>query len=445
MPLESGAFYYWIYPTATKCYIYDGSSHTDITRVSGDYTSTSATRWNGGVLNGLPVLNNGADDPQMWSPVDSAQKLQPLTAWDTDWKAKVVRPYKNFLVALHMTESGVIYPHKLRWSNSADPGAVPSSWTPLAANDAGSNVLGESPGFIVDAVQLRDELIIFKEDGADGMQWTGGEFVMRFRRINIPGMLAQDCGVEFKGGLFVVSDGDVYVTDGQSYESIIDERNREYLFSDMDAEAFDTTFVTHYLTKTEIWICYATAGETAPNKALVWNYKSNTWSTGALPDNTNHIAPGVLISATYTWATLPYATWTEWSGTWTSRTFSPVAPSMVAASDLLYQLDDGNQFGGVDALCYVERTGLDLGPGLHTVTNVYPMTEGNAVDVYVGSQLSPNDAVAWAGPITFNPGTDYKVDCMVTGRYHSIKFQSQDNVSWAVNGYGVDYIDAGAA
>ncbi|MCP5012290.1 MAG: hypothetical protein GY942_20115 [Aestuariibacter sp.] len=445
LPVEAGTNYYWIYPGVAKCYVYNGTSHTDITRASGDYTGTSADRWNGAVLNGLPVLNNSIDDPQMWSPVNTGTALAPLTGWDTNNKCKSLRAYKNFLIALNMTESGSDYPHKLRWSNSADPGAVPSSWTPAASNDAGSNVLGETGGHIVDGIQLRDEFIIFKEDGAYGMQYTGGQFVFRFRRINIPGMLAQGCAAEFKGGLFVVGDGDVYITDGQSHESAIDKRNRDSLFSAIDADNYTSTFVTPYHAKNEIWICYPSSGANFPDTAMVWNYKDNTWSHRELPTDTTFMIPGIVTSASFTWDTVPHSSWADWSGSWGARTYSPVADSLVAASDNLYQMDDGNQFGGTDANCYVERTGLDLGAGLHTVTNIYPMTEGEAINVYIGSQMHPNEGVSWSGPYAFDPSTDYKVDCMVTGRYHAVKFQSADDIQWAVNGYGVDYEYAGDA
>jgi hypothetical protein len=447
LPVSAGSNYYWVYPGLDKCYVYNGSTHTNITRqtasVDVDYTGTAANRWNGGVLNGLPVLNNGVDVPQMWSPVNTSTKLQAITAWDSNWRAKVIRPYKNFLIALNMTESSSEYPHKVRWSNSADPGAVPSAWTPASSNDAGSNVIGETEGFIVDGLQLRDEFIIYKEDSAYGMQWTGGEFVFRFRRINVPGILAQDCVAEYKGGHFVVGDGTVYVTDGQSYQSVIDNKNRDALFSAIDSDNYASTFVVHHQAETEMWICYPSAGASLPDTAYIWNYKDNTWSVRDLPTDTAHIAPGIITSASFTWATIPYSTWADWAGTWGSRQYSPVADSLVAASDKLYQMDDGNQFGGVNATCYVERTGLDIGQGIHTVTGIHPMVEGGSVNVYVGSHMTPNGSVTWSGPFSFDPSSDYKVDCLVTGRYHAIRFKSSSDVQWAINSYSVDYEYAG--
>jgi hypothetical protein len=192
-----------------------------------------------------------------------------------------------------------------------------------------------------------------------------------------------------------------------------------------------------------MWICYPSSGASLPDSAYIWNYKDNTWSVRDLPTDTAHIAPGIITSVAFTWATIPYSTWADWAGTWGSRQYSPVADSLVAASDKLYQMDDGNQFGGVNATCYAERTGLDIGQGIHTVTGIHPMVEGDSVDVYVGSHMTPNGSVTWSGPFSFDPSSDYKVDCLVTGRYHAIRFKSSSDVQWAINSYSVDYEYAG--
>jgi hypothetical protein len=149
-----------------------------------------------------------------------------------------------------------------------------------------------------------------------------------------------------------------------------------------------------------------------------------------------------------TWDTLPYSTWEDWPGVWGSRSYSPVAKSLLGCTTdtKLYQFEDGNQFDGVDAYCMCERTGLDIGDtsDLHTINAIYPNIESTgSVDVYVGSQMHVNDTVTWEGPYSYDPSTDKKIDCRVTGDLHSIRFESTDNISWGLSAYGVDFRKAG--
>ena len=444
LPVAEGSSYYWIYPGLAKVYVWNGSSDTDITRAAGgDYTGSATDRWNGCVLNGIPVLNNGVDDPQMFTPVATTTDLQLLTDWNTDWKCKVMRAYKYFLVALNMTEGGGLdeYPHKLRWSNSADPGAVPSAWTPASSNNAGSNVLGSTGGFLVDGLELGDIFVIYKEDSVHGMQHIGGNDVFRFWRMrDMPGILAQDCMASFSGGHFVVSKRDVYIHDGQNWHSVIDERNRDYLFDSMDGDNYASCFVAHNRKESELLICYPEAGSSLPNKALVWNYKRDVWYPRDLPAST-FITNGIVTISAYTWDTHTASTWDTWAGTWGSRSYSPIAESLVGASTTLHKYDDGNQFAGVNPVCYAERTGLKIGDAndLNTITAIYPQVEGDPVDVYVGSQMAPNGSVTWNGPYTFDPDTDSYINCMVTGLYHAIKYQTEGNVSWGLTDYEAEY------
>jgi hypothetical protein len=443
LPVAEDTNYYWIYMGLAKGYIYNGSTHTDITRAAGgDYTGTASDRWNGGVLNGIPVLNNGVDLPQEFTPVATTTDLDTLTAWDTNWRAKVIRPFKYFLVALNMTESSVEYPHKLRWSSSADPGSVPSAWTPASSNDAGSNVLGETGGHIVDGLALGDQFMIYKEDSVHGMQYIGGNDVFRFYRIpDAPGALAQDCMKSFSGGHFVVSKRDAYVTDGQSWRSVIDGRNRNALFSDMDGDNYASTYVAHNRANSEMWVCYPGAGASLPNKAFVWNYFDDVWYQRDLPTDTAFIQEGIITESGYTWDTLPYGDWGLWTGTWSTRAYSPIAESLVGASDTLYKFEDGNQFNGVNAMCYAEHTGLNIGDNetAHTVTSIYPYIQGGPVDIYIGHKVARDVAITWKGPYAFTSEGSNKLNVRVTGIYHGIKFQTEGNVTWGVSGYEIEY------
>ena len=437
----------WIYPCLASIHMTtDGTTHYDVTGTTP--TGDADDRWNGGVLNGLPILNNGADQPQYMSDLDTATNFATLPGWDSNWRAKVVRTFRNFIFALYTTESSVIYQQKLRWSSSADAGAIPNAWTPSTTNDAGFTALSETKGALVDLVTFGDNAIIYKDDSAYMVQYRGGDAIFRFSRIKtLPGMLSQDCGCEFEGGQFVVSDGDVYVTDGQSKTSVIDDRNRDGLFEAIDSTNWNKTFVFHHTGKKEIWICYPSSGKSVPDSSYIWEYRSNTWTTRDLPLNTTFLRLGVVGSIALTWQNLPWSTWANWEGQWGTDRFSPVDdyPLAVTTASKMYQFESGNKAGTVSQHCIAERKSLNIGElnDVHYVSRIYPYAKGGVFNVYIGGQMSPNESVDWTGPYSFDPDTDYKVDCRVTGRLHSIRFQSQSDVQWGINGYEFDAVKSG--
>lgn len=153
IPGESNLF--WVLVGLTDVIVHDASSYTEITRVSGDYTGGESDRWNGGVLSGILILNNGVDDPQYWATAAAGTKLADLPNWPANTKAKVVRPFLNFLIALDVTESGTRQPYLVKWSHGADAGAVPTSWDDADASlDAGEFDLGQTKDFLVDCLPL---------------------------------------------------------------------------------------------------------------------------------------------------------------------------------------------------------------------------------------------------------------------------------------------------
>ena len=78
-PVYVGTTRYLLYASLAKVYVVNGATHTNITRQTTgadvDYSADETLLWNGGVFNGIPILNNGVDVPQMWNPVATATKL----------------------------------------------------------------------------------------------------------------------------------------------------------------------------------------------------------------------------------------------------------------------------------------------------------------------------------------------------------------------------------
>lgn len=438
----------WIYLGLDNAYLFDGSTSSNITRSSTAYTGSEANRWNSCSINKALVFNNGYDVPQMMTSVSPTTLLEDLTAWPATATAKVIRTYKSFLIALNVTKPAGTYPNMVKWSDSADSGTVPSTWDETdPTNLAGEYEISETRGACVDGLNLRDQFIIYKEDSVYSMQFTGGINVFRITRLkDQPGILAQQCAVNFKGGHFVVSAPSyrsLYVSDGNNFQEVgLDIRDG--FFDQLSPDYYERTYCEHNRKESEIWIMFPTGTGTFPNKALIWNYLEDNWSYRDIPAST-HSSVGVVGTLNPTWQSTT-DTWATVAGTWASPGFSKTNQAIVMpSSNILYQYGVGNQFDGVNAPCTIERTSIMIGENEYRVyvNKMFPHATGGQFNVHIGTQNSPNESITWQGPYAFDPDTDHKIDFRATGMLHSVRFSSQDNVKWAVTGYDLVYSSAG--
>lgn len=443
--IRSGVLF-WVYPTLDAIYRTEGSSHVDISRTTGGaYTGTPVDNWNGGVLNSVPVLNNGVNVPQVWEYSSSTFENAP--GWPVGLQAKIIRPYKNYLIAMNLTVGSVLEPVSIQWSNASDPGFAPTSW---ALNDttseSGKAFLADTPGAIVDGRPLRDMFIIYKEDSVYSMRYVGGVFVWQFRQLfNDVGMLSQECVAEFEGKHFVVTAGDVYVHNGVNKQSVIDNRMREYLFSSIDKAYSTRTRVVADHGRTEMWIYFVGTNSTSGlcDTALIWNWTEDTWTIRDIPE-VAHISYGIVDPQTSdNWQDDPLS-WNSDTTVWNDRNYNPSKLSILMASPSdtkMYLVGDVSTFDGTTFTSRIEKNSMYFGDdhNFKSISSVTPHFTGNGVvTAYVGYQKLKSDPIAWKGPFTFNIGVDYKIDCKVVGRYISFKCEIDSDGSWSLNGYTLE-------
>jgi len=456
LPVQTSSAYYWIYPSLTKCYVTDGTTNTNITRqtasVDVNYSADADIGWNGGIIGSVPIVNNGVDDPQMWTPVGTGTKLQSLT-WSsgTTWSsesntARVIRPFKQFLIAMHTTESGTEYRQRIRWSHPADSGSVPSTWDETdTTKDAGVYDLEEGGGSVVDGLPLRDTFIIYKDNKTMGMQHIGGRAVFRFYDIfEQSGILTRRCVKSFYGKHFVVTNGDVIVHDGNTFDSVINHRKKKELFALIDATNYQRTFVSPNYQKNEMWVCFPKTGSSFADTAFIWNFKDDTWTTKNIP-TVKHMGYGLVDpNEADTWASTT-ETWDLAQGSWGELSYSPtVIKNLMAGSTKFYMADDTEQSDGTNITAYCEREGLDFGSPdiVKRVTRVWPRIDCSGdITVYVGSQMVHTDSVTWKA-YTYSSGDD-RIDCDVTGKLISYRIESSTNVTWKAHDIGFEYTEKG--
>jgi hypothetical protein len=463
LPMKVLTQNFWVYGGLTKVYAILGPNVGDITRTSGgDYTMTTTQRWNGGVLNGVPVLNNGADVPQYWASPALGSPLANLPNWPSTHRAKIIRPYKAYLIAMDITKSGVSYPALVLWSHTADPGTVPSSWDVTNASvDAGEVPLAEELSAIVDGVQLGEAFVIYKAGSVHLMQSSGDANIFLFRTaFGEFGALAQDCVRELKGKHLVVTDDDVLIHDGVNAETVIDARNRRALFSDIDPSyAFRSTLVENH-PRSEMLFCYPSNGSEYLNKAAVWNWQSNTWTfkelpAGVLSVQSSQFGPG---GASDSWE----ADSVTWDGEsilqWDDPSFAAFGDAIIYGDGPGLELvqHDESRFldeAGVAYESYLERRQCSLvgvkndgtprydPTSLKFIRALWPRieaTRGTKIEISIGTQMSSGEPIAWEGPITFHVGEDEFINPLVQGRLISYRFAESSGVDWSLLGYDVE-------
>ena len=509
------------------------------TTATGDnpYSATSTQNWRVTLLNGLLVATNGYDTTQMW-PLSSgvpsrSTPLRELKNWPaTTSYCKSVSAFRTFLVGLNWQIGGVEYPNLVKWSTEASALSPPNTWLESdAVLDAGEYQLTDTPGKIIDGLPFGDSFLIYKEDSIYIMNYVGTPYIFSFKLLSPTiGLLAKNAVAEFEGGHFFIGNSDCYVTNGQQVTALLPNKLRREMFSDLNGDNYEKVFVAADYARNEMLACYPAGISSIPNKALIWNWKDNTFSLRGIPD-LYHINSGIAAITTGTTWNDHSEAWNAGAGIWGTGNYDNVLKNLVFAkpdykadisgataadpvvitssahgladSDLvsisgvvgmteinaktyyakvtgystttfglysdsaltttvdgsgytayssggkidmpkLYRDDRGNQEDGSNMTSFIERTGYDLGDpsSQKFVSAVWPkleVTGDNTINVYVGRQMSTEDGIDWnpdngGAPIPFNPNTQSKVSCRITGKFFAVKFETDTDVDWKLHG-----------
>jgi len=458
MQMNVGGSRFWLYATSSKQVAVTNSSgtstHTDISHATP--RAGGINRWSGFVFGGIPVLNAGDGRPPMYWNQNLAAKFADLPAWPADTSCRVLRQYKNMMIALNVTEGGVNKPVLVMWSSLADPGALPSTWDKAdATQDAGRFDIAEGQDPIVDGLGLKDSFIIYKESSTWALDFIGGAFVLKSRKVSgMSGLLNMNCAVNFDTGMnnmhFAVTGQDIVVHDGFAARSVLDKKARRYFFQSLDVANKEKVFCFANPFLNEIVVAYPSIGATYCDTGLVFNYADNTVSFRSLP-NVTHASHGpVDNSLSGNWAQ-DDAPWDTDLTAWNGPDYTPdTARVMMGSADgKLYLLDASSSFDGALPDAYLERSGLyfDAADRMKLLTGIVPRitgNEGGTVRVRVGAADSPGGTPEWIAEDEYVIGETVRIDVMAEGRYLSIRFETGTAFSWRLSGYDIFVEDAGA-
>lgn len=469
LPVQTPSQTYWIYTSLTKAAVFDGADDFDITRAAGgDYAANETQDWNGVILGGVPILNNGVDVPQYWSAYNTAQKLQALPNWTATLRAKIIRSYGSFLVAFNITDSGTNYPHLVQWSHPADPGSVPSSWSYTdPTKDGGRKDLPDvNSGEIKEALQLQDTMYIYKERSIWKMKFIGGRFIMDFGSgpwLEGVGILGPRCVCVFDDGSkhCVATKDDIIWHNGNQHQSVLTGRQRKTLFEQINLDNAHRSFMFAHVREQEVWFCFPETGQDWPNKALVWKYEKGRGAISYVDGITfrNAVRGDIEGSAGESWDT-GSDTWDEDTGPW-SEIFRQQIVLSDPTAEMLFQLDKGNTKNGTVFAPTIIRESLGLlgrkrnGEWIADVRtykfvdSIWPKVEGAALRIRVGYQSGINSSVTWQPYQAFVPDTDRYVNPFSdeslpgSGVLFSVEFSALTGAQWRLDGYKVDVQNRG--
>jgi len=481
-------FLFYRYSGDTSINNIQGSNISTVTSDTAVFTATSLA----------DVLYVNREDQTPIYMAHTGTNFEPLPNFGTTdsngdpvvWKAKAIRSYGDFLIALNMDEGGTQHTSRVRFSTPALSNQTPATWDEGDTTaSAGFNDLVQMKTGIVDGLALENKFIIYSKDQVWLMEFVGGTFIHNFRKIfNDCGLINQNCVVEVEGLHYVFSNDDIYIHDTNTRQSICDQKVKKYIFGGIDTSKTDCCFVHHNRDLTEIMFCYVSDDDMAEflstdeytssdyerrcNRAAVYNYKSQTWSFMDLPNVSS--ATNGRVDSSVTYQTVPNTdTYSGIGGTYNTQGSGYDTHEMFGGSNLphtessksisqatLYGLDLSGTGSSLSSPIssqgnrspVLERTGIDLDEisnvsGYKVINKIFPQLETEEsnkqfIFSFGASDLINSDPV-YDNPVIFDAGTSHKIDTRVSGRYLSYKMTLTDNKDFNFIGFDFDVLTTG--
>jgi len=501
--LERDGFY-WIVFGMREIWVSHNEEWFNITRQDGDgnivtYGTLNGSDWDVTQSGALLIATNGVDVPQLWK-LDENNKVsvdQPMVNMDswvnkntpdgTYLNCQTVEGFKNHIITtsidVQYNDQPIIEQQNrtVKWSTQHGHYAEPATWNVTDdKHDAGEYELLDTQGPIIDTLPMGELFMIYKADSVYMMSYVGTPYIFSFKTLDPQvGIIAKGAAVEYPGGHFFVSHSDCYINNGQTIMPILSGKVRGEMFNNINGTFYDRIFCVANLAVNEIWACFPTVSSDYCDKAMVWNYKDNTFSFRDLPRVTD-IKSGVQKvgdivyskddPSTITWESsdpdpsVPLVPWgSVTTMRWGAVSYANVVANLVMAAppidrgdpsnpDLtgkIYRDGIGQKEDGRLMYSYAERTGIDFGDpsSVKHLRAIWPkitVKGGTEIDVYTGWQMGTDEPVSWEGPIRFNPDKQSKVSVRTTGKLLAMRFETKADTNWSISGIELEYEMAGS-
>jgi hypothetical protein len=431
---------FWLIFGLDEIHALETSNQDDVTPVAGLTPISHPWQWATTLLNGVPCATNGLDAPLYWAGSVAAPFVD-LPDFPATTICKSLIAYKYHLFALDIDGPSGHFENQVLWSDAADPGAVPASWTAAADNEAGSAEIADSPGPVMCGEILRGTLMLYKRSSTTAVNYIpeSNEIFAFETLFTSSGALTRHGVCDVNGQHFVVTDGDVILTDGTNRRSVAEGRMKDYLFRQLDQTYYENLFVVYDRARNEVLTFFPEQGGNGTcTKAIVYNLARDTWGVKDL--ECRHAAVGIVND------TSPDETWDGDSGAWDDdASYWNQANYTLATEALLTGLEDvltlHDTADSIAIANAIRRDGLTMGDPkrVKLVKGLRVRAEAGfgSLLVRVGSSMTPAGAVTWSSEVTLTE-PDEIVNIIRAGRYISLQIRSTGTEPWTVN--SVDFI-----
>lgn len=481
LPSVSSFDNFWIYGTddnvARDFYATDGVTHKKITPVGFLSWPRFQNALTGGFLGGVPIIN-WQTQSGFWQRDFAAGA--PVELLDSPPICEAMRVHNNRVMALNtVNDNGAVFPNTdetVVWASLVDPGTVPlaADWIPAIDNSAGNAQLSGG-GPIVDGRSLRSSFVVYLSNRAFIMDEVGGSFVFAIRKLSsTTGAISRNAIAPGLEGHYVFSGDDVYVNDGTTFKSIIDNQRKINLFSQIGDNPQNCICV-FYAARSELWLLFPEGAEIYPTSAFVFDVGTRKWGqrdlpriafaeTGEVPFPTN---------TPVSWD-LQVGDWDDgsFSGNWNRAVLDSRLEGMVLADPNADSLGaatvPGQRFIGMDGLvpgapdanlynpqdAFVRVNNLDLGDAniQKTVLGIWPRVTGdnntntftNRLQVTVTGKTRYNATVGAGITKDIRIGQEDRAEMRATGRYFDIRFNEKETTGkFTLEGFDVEFQNRG--
>lgn len=436
---------------------WDGSINVDRTPVGVTSATPIADPWNftSCIFSGMAIFNHMQTGPLYLEDIAAANKFKVLPWDDTqDWTAKgnscySIGQFKNFLFAMGMIEGGQELPFVVRWSNLADTGGIPNTWDEYdLAAVAGSVALPAEGGKVLCGLPLRDSFLVYSENAIHAFDFVGGQYVFNIRVVsNTIGCISNNAVVNHNGFHYFIDREDLYRTDGNTIESISQNKVRRALLQSLTPSALDRAFCFSSTVLDEVWFCIPSAGN-VPNYALIFDVPNESFSSADLVENYS-MATGYPAVVSLTWDNYP-GSWAAATDAWaqaaTSTGQEEVLLNYLQTTGNLPQLRRFLIYGGLanfkTEMRIVSGAVLPSGdPELICTCLQMTFVESSDFPFVIGISTSdtPYGVQSQYQEIVV-PANGRRVQFRLTGRYFWFVFRSYQANNFAISSYIVDYV-----
>lgn len=436
---------FWVIAERGIITAFDGTTEYDITPAGWTPLNPDGV-WTSCVISGLAVINCSGLDPVWWDG-NPANACTVLPDWPSGGRCLAIRAHKNFLFAVgFVSESGA----RVRWSDAAEAGVIPQEWAPSATNLAGFVDLAPLRSGCLDAVSMRDDLLIYNERSIHAATFTGTNDVFAFRKVFAETGIAATNAITSGPNdehLFVGSSGDVFVTDGVDVKSVLDGRAQRAFYEDFQGPTIATYSAATLQREKMGIIAYPKTGDSTGTRALLFDFATGDIGFRDM-EGCYCLASGRALASVTT-----QNEWDADSQSWyLDRSAWNFALGAATVDDVLVARVDGVFTLGAGELALpatLEKSGLAFGnpQARKMVSRVWPKvigTPGDVIRFRIGGQETANGTTALGPVMEYEIGAEQALHCLVQGRFLTLLVDSDDTAEpWRLGTIDVEYREVG--